>query len=646
MKNKIWLSLAIGGLWTLLAGSFATALVGGAFLLFIFLPACVLLAGLLRRNGVGDPLADLAGAALAWVSLCFLFLVRKFVPVPLWFFDGAAAVTLTACAIRFARSPSPATQGRDRVPFFERADLPWLLVVLPLIFLLPRLGNEVRVGGEVRYYGLFFVDFGNLRSIVNGLNASPGMPLSLLDGLGPMSYHWVFFAMPAWMGSFCGAGLESGGTLTLATFLGAVLFFKTLSAACAAVLRETGRVAAPWCAWGAGVGVCGLSVVYFYSALTNVLHLKWFTLGYRNHLLLQLPNSLNVFGNNTFALTLTLIAVLALANWNRSRRFLDLAIAAFAVALVPGFSVTLVMGLAAGIIAACLLGAIRKPLPVLLAFAMVGAGFLGIFAALHFFSGRSEKLLIRFDGGQFLQNIGLGFFLVVLGVGWCVARARNPLVSLCACIVGATLAVPSLCVLEGGAAASAGLSMKTASLILALGALPCAVLIFDCWKARLVPAWMRWALALLLVAGAVNTAAYAFSMAMARFSKAKAPAQIPADYFDALTHIRLTTRPTALVVDPLANEYRIADPTTVIAARRTALPTEYSRLWGVTSPVVEERAKTWAEWEQSGFADERQAEFFAQLADRLLLRTDLQSASWRLDRKFGEVRVYRSLRRE
>ena len=646
MKNKIWLSLAIGGLWTLLAGSFATALVGGAFLLFIFLPACVLLAGLLRRNGVGEPLADLAGAALAWVSLCFLFLARKFVPVPLWIFDGVAALTLTACAIRFARSPSAATQGRDRVPFFERADLPWLLVVLPLIFLLPRLGNEVRVGGEVRYYGLFFVDFGNLRSIVNGLNASPGMPLALLDGLGPMSYHWVFFAMPAWMGSFCGAGLESGGTLTLATFLGAVLFFKTLSAACAAVLRETGRIAAPWCAWGAGVGVCCLSVVYFYSALTNVLHLKWFTLGYRNHLLLQLPNSLNVFGNNTFALTLTLIAVLALANWNRSRRFLDLAIAAFAVALVPGFSVTLVMGLAAGIFAACLLGAVRKPLPVLLAFAVAGAGFLGIFAALHFFSGRSEKLLLRFDGGQFLQNIGLGFFLVVLGVGWCIARARNPLVSLCACIVGATLAVPSLCVLEGGAAASAGLSMKTASLILALGALPCAVLIFDWWKARLVPAWMRWGLALLLVAGAVNTAAYAFSMAMARFSKAKAPAQIPADYFDALTHIRLTTRPTALVVDPLANEYRIADPTTVIAARRTVLPTEYSRLWGVTSPVVEERAKTWAEWEQSGFADERQAQFFAQLADRLLLRTDLQSASWRFDRKFGEVRVYRSLRRE
>jgi len=646
VKNKLWLSLAIGGLWTLLAGSFATALVGGAFLLFIFLPACVLLAGLLRRNGVGEPLAELAGAALAWVSLCFLFLARKFVPVPLWIFDGVAALTLTACAIRFARSPSAATQGRDRVPFFERADLPWLLVVLPLIFLLPRLGNEVRVGGEVRYYGLFFVDFGNLRSIVNGLNASPGMPLSLLDGLGPMSYHWVFFAMPAWMGNFCGAGLESGGTLTLATFLGAVLFFKTLSAACAAVLRETGRVAAPWCAWGAGVGVCGLSVVYFYSALTNVLHLKWFTLGYRNHLLLQLPNSLNVFGNNTFALTLTLIAVLALVSWNRSQRLIDLAIAAFAIALVPGFSVTLVMGLAAGIVAACLLGAVRKPLPVLLAFAVAGAGFLGIFAALHFFSGRSEKLLIRFDGGQFLQNIGLGFFLVVLAVGWCVARARNPLVSLCACIVGATLAVPSLCVLEGGAAASAGLSMKTASLILALGALPCAVLIFDWWKARLVPAWMRWALALLLVAGAVNTAAYAFSMAVSRFAGGKANAKIPADYFDALTHVRGSTRVSALIIDPLSKDYQDADPTTIIGARITVLPNAYSRVWGVTKPIIEEREKAWVQWEQSGLADERLAEFFAQLGDRLLLRTDLQSASWTLDRKFGEVRVYRSLRRE
>jgi len=52
------------------------------------------------------------------------------------------------------------------------------------------------------------------------------------------------------------------------------------------------------------------------------------------------------------------------------------------------------------------------------------------------------------------------------------------------------------------------------------------------------------------------------------------------------------------------------------------------------------------QWEQSGLADERLAEFFAQLGDRLILRTDLQSASWTLDRKFGEVRVYRSLRRE
>jgi len=374
--------------------------------------------------------------------------------------------------------------------------------------------------------------------------------------------------------------------------------------------------------------------------------LKWFTLGYRNHLLLQLPNSLNVFGNNTFALTLTLIAVLALVNWNRSRRFTDLAIAAFAVALVPGFSVTLVMGLAAGILAACLFGAVRKPLPVLLAFAVAGAGFLGIFAALHFFSGRSEKLLLRFDGGQFLQNIGLGFFLVILGMGWCIARARNPLVSLCACIAGATLAVPSLCVLEGGVAASAGLSMKTASLILALGALPCAVLIFDWWKARLVPAWMRWTLALLLAAGAVNTAAYAFSMVVSRFVGGKANAQVPADYFDALTHVRRTTRASALIIDPLSKDYQEADPTTMIGARITVLPNAYSRSWGVTKPILEEREKMWAQWEQSGFADERQAEFFAQQGDRLLLRTDLQSASWTLDRKFGEVRVYRSLRRE
>ena len=646
MKSKLWLALVIGVLWVLLGGSLVTALVGGAFVLFMFLPACVVMAGILKRNGVSEPLADLAGAALAWVALCFLFLLRKFAPAPSWIFDGVAALVLSTCAIQFTRGASQLTPGRERVPFFERGDVPWLLVVLPLLFLLPRLGNEVRMGGEVRYYGLFFVDFGNLRSVVNGLNASPGVPLSLLDGLGPMSYHWLFFAMPAWMGSFCGAGLESGGTLTLATFLGAVLFFKTLSAACATILRETGRVTAPWCAWGAGVGVSCLSVVYFYTSLTNILHLKWFTPGYRNHLLLQLPNSLNVFGNNTFALTLTLIAVLALVNWNRSRRFVDLAIAALAIALVPGFSVTLVPGLAVGIVAACLLGAIRKPLPVLLAFAVAGAGFLGIFATLHFFSGRSEKLLFRFDGGQFLQNIGLGFFPVIVAMGWCIARARNPLTSLCACLAGATLAVPSLCVLQGGAAASAGLSMKTASLILAMGALPCAVLVFDWWKARLVPAWMRWALALILTAGAVNTAAYAFSMAMARFSGGKANDKIPADYFDALTHLRDSTRESALILDPLSKEYLAANPTTVVAARRTVLPTAYSRLWGMTSPAVEEREKAWAQWEQSGFADERLAEYFARQADRVLLRTDLHSAKWVLDRAFGEVRVYRSLGRD
>ena len=641
MKTALLLLAAFAVICALLGGSALGALLAFAFIAAIFAPAWLLLANVFRRLGVGDPLASIAGAAFAWVALCFVFLLRKFVPSHMWSFDASIAVILFACGAKMLRSRKDGT----RTTFFERADIPWLLIVLPLMFFLPRLGNEVRAGAEVRYFGLFFVDFGNLRAVVNGLNASPGMPLASLDGLGPMSYHWLFFAVPAWMSTFLGARIEASGPLTLATFVAAVLFFKALSASCATMLRETGRGTAKWCAWGAGIGVCCLSVLYFYSSAVHALGSSRFTMGYRNHLLLQLPNSLNVFGNNTFALALVLVAVLALVEWNRRSSFACVIVSALAVGFLPGFSATLVAGLALGIGAACLFRAVRRPLAVLIIFGVSGAGMMAVFGALSFFSGRAEKMIFSFDRGQFLQNGLFGFFLAFLGLVWCLARARGAMTSLCTCIFAATVAVPSFLVLDSGAAATSALSIKTASLILAICALPSAVLISDCWKTRTGPAWLQWVVALLVVGGGINTAAYVVSMPASRFRGGRGAVQIPADYFDALTYVRASTHASALIIDPLSSSYQAADPTAVIAARRTVLSTAYWRLWGMASATVEEREKAWSQWEQSAFSDEKLAEYFAIVGDRLLLRADLQSASWALDTRIGDVRVYRSLLR-
>ena len=73
-----------------------------------------------------------------------------------------------------------------------------------------------RVGNEIRYYGLFGIDFGNLVAVVSTIRASPMLPLSYVAGAGPLSYHWLYFTIPATLADFRGGSMPNANALVLA----------------------------------------------------------------------------------------------------------------------------------------------------------------------------------------------------------------------------------------------------------------------------------------------------------------------------------------------------------------------------------------------------------------------------------------------
>lgn len=527
-------------------------------------------------------------AAVPW------YFFRKALGVPL-VVDVATAAGLLFSAIRARAFRRPVL----RVPLVT-------LVLLPLLFALVWLGWRAPAGNDVRLYGLFAIDFGNLVTVLSTVRASPMLPLSYVAGGGPLSYHWLYFTIPAALADAFGGSMPNANALVLCNLLVAMLLVETVAS-----MVEDRRAAllvlfAPF-------------TTYFYQAAAARLPLGPLAMPTRNHLLLSPLNSMLTFGNNTVALLLALAALLQLERWNRDGRLRDLLFGVTAVALMMGYSITLVFPLALTLVIWVLLGRVQRPwlaltMAVLSGVVVIGALFaIGVLA-----SGSSRHIAVAFDRGQYLRMIVFGL-VPLWGVALLAARRKLAIVHV---LIASCILVPSLLYVAGSPTGGTDFSMKTASL-LAIAFAP--ILAFD--RRPFVAA----ALALL---GVIQTAAYVLQFPYYRITHStRSGVALPRDYVASLDWIREHTPRTAIVVDPHELENRDEIATLAIAERRVWLPTRYTNEF-LIGPSADLNARVGI-WRAGG-------EAMAREADVLVVPAAVTSPYWEAVHREGAWTVYRS----
>jgi hypothetical protein len=606
-----------------LAGGLVPALMFAAFVAFIVAPAVVL-----ARRVAPMPIA----ALLVIVAFVPWFFARKAIGMPA-VVDVATAAILTAAALRVYLSfrakrgiPRHENAGGwkgwkgEETDAFQPSSLQILtFVVVPLLFSIVWLGWNAPVRSDVRWYGLFGIDFGNLVSVVSTLRASPMLPLAYVAGTGRLSYHWLYFTIPAALADAFGGTMPNANALLLANLLMAMLLVQT-----AASIVDDRRAAllvlfAPF-------------TTYFYQAAAARLPLGPLALPVRNHLLLSPLNSMLTFGNNTVALVLALAALMQLERWNREGRLRDAVFGVVALAMVIGYSVTLVFPLAATLVIWTALGRVRRPLVALSLAAISGAAIIALFFALDVLArGSSRHIVVAFDRGQFLRMVVFGL-LPLWGIAVLAARRGLTIYHV---LIACCIAIPSMLYIAGSPTGATDFSMKTASLLaIAFARL---IAFSSLSRGRLAAA------VALIVLGLVQTSAYVLQFPYYRLRHATMNGiALPRDYAAALGWIRTHTPPAAIVVDPheLGNRDEIF--TVALSERRVWLPTPYTNEILIAAPAVtlDRRPSTWRAFAEGH--DQAAGVAMAREADVLVTSSPVSSPGWRPVHREGAWTVYRS----
>jgi hypothetical protein len=624
------------------------ALAGAQLVVFVvglLFPAAALLAETGALRNLSSNVRVATSLSLAVLLITPAFYIRRALPFPGWLADLIFVIAL--CSAAKYRGAYTRFLHDIRTPLF-RAAWPFLFVVLPALFVLTWMGFGVHEDGQVFYYGLFPIDFGNLTSIVAVINASPGLPHWPVAGTGILHYHWLFFVFPAWLSSLGDGHTPEAIALVLCNYVAASILFLTISVAADHVLLAIDRpIAASTVVMAAGVVTLGSLVMYPYQALVGVAvrltHIQSLAIAVRNGLLLSIPNSLAVFGNNTMALAMALLVLVMLLEWNRRLEKGSLVLGAIFLAMIIGYSITLIFPMALTLGIWLLLARVRRPLLAAIFFGVIGAAIAGTMAlGLHMF-GPGKDLAVAFDDGAYLRHVLFAFSPL-----WALALLSRPIwgkLSLFCALIVACVIVPSFLYIPNTVTGQIDFSMKIAALIaVAASPLACAGL------ARSRKNWRSPAAAVtmaLIVLGLVCTVAYAGQFAFLRLRhNHERTMALPADYVAALEFIRDNTPSQAIVIDPQSIPYALTIPTVFIGQRRVYLPTEYGEqvLGGLTvSPEVARRKRDFEQWSKDGFVDGTLSALFASHADYCLLAGPGPAAGdWTLIRTFGGYSLWES----
>ncbi len=614
-----------------LGGGAVAAAIFAVFVAAFFLPAVALLMRLPTLRAMPADLRLTAASVLAVIIAVPWFFARKAVPIPPAIADVALCLILSIAAAKFGQL---AATIRELRPLLIRSRV--VIAVLPSLFALVWLGYAVRTNGQVLFHGLFAIDFGNLVSVVATLRASPGLPLAAIADAGWVNYHWLYFALPAGLVDFCGVRIPAFHALILTNLLMAMLLVQTLMTLIATRFPRSERTAQ----WTVAIVLFAPFTGYYYQIAASRLSLGWFAMPARNHLVLSPLNSMIVFGNNTFALVLALFAAMMLERWNREGRLGDIVLGTFALSMVTGYSVTLLVPLVIALILWLLLGRIARPLAALTAALVIGGSVTAMFVAMHVLGGGGARhAAFAFDGGQFLRIVVLGMLplwtLAVIG-----GRTRLTFFHV---LIATAIAVPSVLYVAGSATGQVDVSMKTGSL-LAIAFAPLVAFAIDRWlsgelgRARAIGA------ALLVALGLVQTSVYLLQFPYYRITNSRARSvALPLDYYDALAWIRDHTPPQSIVADPGGLTFRDEYPTLWIAERRGWLSTPYIEPYLAPQHAdISRRAAIWSDFirDPAGAS----ASSIASHVDYLMIPRAIQSPFWIPVSRTGSWWIYQSVR--
>jgi hypothetical protein len=611
-------------------------LAAGVFVVFVtafLLPACALAMRLPHVRAMPADLRLTAASALVVMLAVPWFFARKVLPIRSGIVDVVVCVILVGAALK---SGALRNALGDLGPAWKRSRF-IVVFVLPLLFALAWLGYGAPAGGEVRFHGLFGIDFGNLVSAIATLRASPMLPLaSIVDG-GPLNYHWLYFTLPATLTDFCGVPMPASNALILVNLLMASLLAHTLATIVSMIHQQIDRRAAQIIV---AVILFAPFTVYYYQTIAARIPLGWLAMPTRNHLMLSPVNSMIVFGNNTFALVLVLLTAMEVERWNRELRVADIVLGTAALSMVIGYSVTLLFPLVIALLIWLALGRIARPWLVL-----AGAVVMGIAATAMFLWIRvlgtdgSRHVVFAFDRGQFLR-------MAVLGVlplwGLLLLGGRKPL-TFFHVLIAAAIAVPSFLYIAGSPTGLVDFSMKTGSL-LAIAFAPLIAVTIEAWLSGNLSRWKAIAAALLIALGAIQTGAYILQFPYYRATGSiSRGVALPLDYYRALVWLRDNTPQRSIVADQGSLTMRDELTTIWIAERRAWLPTPSTEpyLIPAAGSSIPRRAALWSEFLRDP-GNDAVARQIASESDYLVVSRPVQSPLWIPVQRSGAWTIYRS----
>ncbi len=531
-------------------------------------------------------------------------------------------------------------------PLFRSAAV-YMFVVIPLFFCLCWAGFAVRSYDKIRYYGLFLLDFGNLTDTVSLIKASPALPLNNVEGTGSLFYHLYCFTIPAWLSDAYGIGMANSNALAMCNFLVACLFFYTLCVAiwnCMPAFKSFNVAAA-----AAAIAIFAPSVMYFYQAAVALANKPWFSLGYRNNLLLTPVNSATVFGNNTLALVLVLIVVGLLREWNKQPKICVWIFIPIFMTAVIGYSVTLFFPLAFVIGIWLVTGRIKRPFVAAAISVCIGVIGLWILKQTNVLADSQRRLVVSFDRGQFFQNVVLSMLPMVVLALISLRHAHRFAIELA--LVIACILTPSFVYILGSASGLIDFSMKTGALLVGVLAVPAGTGLLVLASGGKERVFARALVGLFVSLGVVNTLVYAGQFAYYRlFDKDKRSTAMPVEYDHALKVIRESTPVNAIVIDPFSLDFKDFSSTVMLAERRSFLPTHYDLHYGTRDEYKElalKRLDNWQAWKNGMFASAELSSLFAKSADYILVSSDvlLPMDEWSKFQGVGGIMIYHSLKR-
>ena len=619
-----------------LAGGISPAFFFGAFLLLFFCPIVFIAFSLLVQLQIPDNLRIMLSLLFPFLVIIPWSFLKKASGFPGPFVDLISVIILLL--IIFQRGNAKGFFHEISGTFTDTFRT-FNLVAIPLLFCLSWTAFEVHCNGMVGYYGLYLIDFGSLSEIVSLVNVSPHFPLNHLEGIGALSYHWLFFSIPSFIADFMGSPIKHPHALGLANLLVTHLLFLVLYFSAGNFLVQGEENNKSLQAWSAFSIVFCSTIFQFYLRLTEILKFSFLQIPRINHLLMSVINSITGFGNNTLALSCILIGIMLIIEWNKQERPVFLFFGSILFAMPMALSVTLVFPTSMAIFILIISGRIRHAFKAALTGLFFGAVFFGIFKLIGIFGGNAGRIGVDFDRGYFVRNVFFSLFPAIIVSFFGLERPHRENIFLV--FLGCCLVIPSFLLVKDTPYGRIDFSMKIASLI--------AVLMTPLFAKGMAYLVARRSIKLaifpvfFILLGLLHTTAFSCQFLFYRaFSPQTRCFSFPEAHFNALDFVRRQSPKTAIVADPFFSDRTDTHINLFVSERRQFLPIEKDFLYHQLPEEIQKRRQFWEEWEKSSFQDKERSRYFAEHADYVVVDKSVSDSNWEPVFQAGDFFVYKS----